>query len=609
MKALLHELKRRKVFRVAVVYAATAFVVLQAAELILPRLGVPDWAMSLIVVLLVLGFAVALVLGWALELTPDGVRITTASAPAVDSRPPSLLGGRTVLVAAGLVLLGVGLGAGLFLSPAPQPRPAGGSVADRSIAVLPFADFSPNADQQWFSDGLAEEILNALARLPDLRVASRTGSFQFRGQAGHVRAIADSLDVAHVLEGSVRRDGERVRVTAQLIRASDDAHLWSQTFDRDAGDVMRVQEEIAYEIARTLETALDPEQLARMVATGTNSLAAYEGFLRYWHLSHRASELEDYSIELQALQELEDALAHDPRFFRALAEAALFWTSRLTPATRSYGYDSLSYRQRHDRALQCLRDAEATAPDQSSRLKAERLRARLELRLRQAVETGERIVELAPTGEEFYLLGLDALELGRYEDARRWFAEAGRRPHELARGVMVLTSDYHRVDAAAAAVLVDQTRTDAAGGLNDLYHAHRVLLAAGRIADARRIADEYLSRSALAEGRLLLELRQLCAEGRTAEAEALVAAMDPALASDPTIRWLVLNYFGRPAEAAEMLRHYDDAGELFTLSTYLRYTFFDPAPYPNLSAALRRSGSLRTELLPIPYACPRREPA
>jgi TolB-like protein len=608
MNSLLHELKRRKVFRVAIVYAASGFVMLQAADLILPRLGVPEWALTLIVVLLLLGFPIALALAWALELTADGVRVTPPSAADAAVRAPALLGRRTLVVAALLVALGVGLGAGLFRGPSKRHDAAAEAVADRSIAVLPFADFSPNADQQWFSDGLAEEILNALARLPDLRVASRTGSFQFRAHGGQLSAIAESLGVAHVLEGSVRRDGERVRVTAQLIRASDDAHVWSQTFDREARDVMRVQEEIAYEIARTMQTALQPDELARMVAVGTNSLAAYEAFLRYWHLSDRAAELEDWSASLDGIRELERAVEHDPRFFRALAEAASFWMYQLTPTNRAFGIDAASYRERHDRALRHLRAAEAVAPDVLSRLQAERLRARLELRLREAVGIGERIIELSPTGEEYFLIGLDAVAIGRYHDARRWFAEAAQRPpHELARGRAGLAANHHRVDAAAGAAIVDQLLAEGSTGLNDLYQSHRVLLAAGRIAEAGQLGEEYLARSPSAENRLLLRVRQLCAEHRVDEAEALVGGTAEELANDGTLRWHVSNYLGRPAEAAESLRHYDDAGELFTLSTFLAYTFFDPQRYPKLSAALRRNGSLRTEVLPIPYACPQRE--
>jgi TolB-like protein len=614
--SLYTEIKRRKVFRVAAVYAATAFVVLQAADLALPRLGVPEWAMSLIVVLLALGLPIALVLGWALELTPDGVRVTRrATADSGDGSAPALLGGRTLVVVALLLAVGVGLGAGLILAPRTGLDPGDARAADpdanasheRSIAVLPFADFSPDGDQVWFSDGLAEEILNALARLPDVRVASRTGSFQFRDHSGDVKAIADSLGVAHILEGSVRRAGDQVRITAQLIRAADNVHLWSQNFDRDAADVIRVQEEIAYEIARTLRTALDPEELARMVAAGTNSVAAHEALLRYWYLESRANELEDFGLLAEAYDAIDEARALDPQFHRAHAEAARFWLNQLTPTSRLGGVTDLTYGEREARALERIRAAEATAPDRLSRLQAERARAQLQVRLRDAVTLSQQIVELDPRGDQWYELGRSALHIGRYDLARDAWREAAARHQEVRFGIIQVALMYHRVDPEAALQLTDQWLAEESASLDDLYQAHRVLLAGGRIEQAGTLAERYLARSQSDYGKVLVRIRQLCGEGRTADAQAYYASLDSTAASgedELTTRWHALTYLGRTAEATELLRPYDDAGELFALSTFLEYAFFDPRPYPNLSATLRRHGALRTEPLPIPYACP-----
>ena len=246
------ELKRRKVVRVAVVYAATAFVILQAADIMLPRLGVPEWAMSLVVVLVVLGFPLALVLAWALELTPDGVRVTpaTVQSDAAESAP-SLLGKRTVVVAGVLVVLGIGLGAGWFLRPTTTPI-----ARAASIAVLPFVNMSASAENEYFSDGISEEILNLLAKVPGLQVAARTSSFAFKGRSEDASNIARQLRVGHVLEGSVRRAGDRVRITAQLIEADQGYHLWSEAYDRELADIFMVQDEIARAIVAALETHL-----------------------------------------------------------------------------------------------------------------------------------------------------------------------------------------------------------------------------------------------------------------------------------------------------------------------------------------------------------------
>ena len=283
--SFLAELKRRRVVRVALVYGAVAFAVLQAADLIVPRLQLPDWTVTLVLVLALLGFPIALVLAWALEVTPEGIRKTTSAPDRTAAPSPSLLGRRTLLLVAGLVVLGVGLGAGWFLKPAADAPPAA-SVASpatenaKSIAVLPFEDLSAAGDQEWFSDGLTEEILNSLARLGELRVTARNSSFQFKGQAVDVREVGRKLGVANILEGSVRRSDDELRITAQLIRASDGFHLWSQTYNRGLDDVFAVQLDIAENIARVLDVYLDDERRARMVASGTRHPEAFVHYLR-----------------------------------------------------------------------------------------------------------------------------------------------------------------------------------------------------------------------------------------------------------------------------------------------------------------------------------------
>jgi adenylate cyclase len=332
VKDLFTELKRRKVFRVAVVYVATAFVILQAADIMLPRLGVPEWAMSLVVVLVVLGFPLALVLAWALELTPDGVRVTPAtvqSGPAESA--PSLLGKRTLIVTGVLVVLGIGLGAGWFLKPGDSgptepttpladpaaPDGAASAIPDASIAVLPFADLSPEGDQQYFADGIAEEILNVLSRIEALSVTSRTSAFAFKSQSElSIPDIAASLGVRHVLEGSVRKAADAIRITAQLIDARSDQHLWSGTFDREltAQNVFAIQDEIAAaiteELARRLDVWIDA---APGAAGGTHDIDAYEAFL----VGRDLFINRNYDNLLRSIEMLEQAVAADPDFVRA----------------------------------------------------------------------------------------------------------------------------------------------------------------------------------------------------------------------------------------------------------------------------------------------------
>jgi TolB-like protein len=332
---LFTELKRRKVFRVAVVYAATAFAVLQAADIMLPRMGLPDWAMSLVVALAVLGFPIALVLAWALEIKPDGsLQRTEADAASTDAAAVPLLGKRTVLLAAALVLLGVGLGAGWFLKsgesvPTPSTTPLAGAeaepaesslaeAADTSIAVLPFLNMSPDPDNAFFADGISEELLNILAGVEGLKVASRTSAFSFKGKDTPIPEIARQLGVRHILEGSVRKQGNQVRITAQLIEAGNDTHLWSERYDRDLDDIFQVQEEIAQAITRALEDILGTRQVA--VEAPTRDMAAYQRYLQGRSRFYQRAEMD------LAIDDFRVAVERDPDFAEAWAFlAASYW--------------------------------------------------------------------------------------------------------------------------------------------------------------------------------------------------------------------------------------------------------------------------------------------
>jgi TolB-like protein len=326
------ELKRRKVVRVAVVYAATAFVVLQVADIMLPSLGVPGWALSLIVVLLILGFPVAMVLAWALELTPEGIRKTDA--PAAGESSPALLGKRTIFAAALMVTLGVGLGAGWFLRTAPAPEEASRTPGSKSIAVLPFVNMSADAENEYFADGISEELLNVLVRVDDIGVASRTSSFAYKGREIGAATIARELNVNHILEGSVRKAGNRVRITAQLIDAVNDRHLWSETYDRELDDIFVIQDEIANAIVAALRGTLGSDEADRAVTVraDTDNLDAYQLYLKARELFINREGL-DESVRL-----FEQAVALDPEFARgweglAAASAVLVdWV---------YGYPSI----------------------------------------------------------------------------------------------------------------------------------------------------------------------------------------------------------------------------------------------------------------------------
>jgi TolB-like protein len=270
-------------------------------------------------VLLILGFPVALVLAWALELTPDGVRVTPApTAGDHDQPPPSLLGRRTLAVAGALVVLGVGLGAGWLLKPsgpAPDRIADGAPHTSGSVAVLPFDNFAV-ADEDYFSDGITEDIIAQLTRVPDLTVISRTSAMRYRNTDLSVREIGAELGVGAILEGSVRRADGRVRIVAQLIDVATDRHLWAETYDREVADVFAVQSEVAREIASALgRTLVAPGAGGREHAR--TDPETYELYLRARHLwnQRRPAALRS------AIQYFEEAIARDPAF--ALAHAGL----------------------------------------------------------------------------------------------------------------------------------------------------------------------------------------------------------------------------------------------------------------------------------------------
>jgi TolB-like protein len=367
------ELKRRKVVRVAVVYAATAFVLLQAADLLVAGLRLPEWVFPTITVLLVLGFPVALILGWALELTPHGVRVTTSSPTDPGEPPLSLLGRRTLVVTAFLVTLGLGLGAGLFLAPdAPPSEGRTGTTSEdaRSLAVLAFTDLSEAGDQKWFAEGLAEEILTSLARLPELRVIGRSSSSLFEAGSLDDRVIADTLGVAHLVKGSVRRVGDQLRVTAQLVRAADGEHLWSAAYDRSAEDLLDVQRDVAENVATALDIILDDARRRLMFTSGTRSVEAFEAYLRGADLFQAAhaggATLEEANFWLARALEL------DPRF----ARAAMLYADRYShivmfgSGSNAGGRDGMGEVEAMTRLRAALDPAVRHAPDEYNRAMA-----------------------------------------------------------------------------------------------------------------------------------------------------------------------------------------------------------------------------------------------
>jgi len=338
--SLIAELQRRKVFKVAVAYGVVAWLVIQVASTIAPQMGLPEWAPRFITLLVLLGFPITLVLAWIFDKTPEGLKVEPATA------------GNKRMIAIAAVLVALALAwywTGLPKAPEPGETSSIGENSEyaRSIAVLPFVNMSGDAENEYFSDGISEEILNSLAQMPELQVAARTSSFSFKGLKKEIPEIARELEVRMVLEGSVRKQGDRVRITAQLIDASQGFHVWSQTYDRELKDIFAIQDEIAQAIASELQIELDATQGDGEPIADTSDLEAYDHYLRALSLWQARG---DKNLR-EAERLFRAALALDPKFAKAWAGLAL--TLTVLPEWTSKPLDS-SWRDARDAAEHAL---------------------------------------------------------------------------------------------------------------------------------------------------------------------------------------------------------------------------------------------------------------
>src|SRR5256714_2795538 len=330
------ELKRRNVYKVAVAYAIVAWLLIQVATQVFPFFEIPNWAVRLVVLLVILGFPIALFLAWAFEITPEGIKRAedVDLNQSITHRTGRKLISTTVVLgvlAAGLLgfqlLRSKSIGTPGQNASAARTEAATGSLSEKSIAVLPFENLSRDPDNAFFTDGVQDEILTDLAKIADLKVISRTSVMQYKsGAQRNLREIAQQLGVAHLLEGSVQRAGNRIRVNAQLIDARNDAHLWAQNFDRDIADVFKIQSEIAKAIADQLQAKLSPSEKTAIEKPPTADLVASDLSVRANALREAISFNATRTQEnlLQTAHLLEQAIARDPTFFLAycrLAEA------------------------------------------------------------------------------------------------------------------------------------------------------------------------------------------------------------------------------------------------------------------------------------------------
>jgi adenylate cyclase len=308
MKRVFAELKRRNVIRVAMFYGAGAWLVLQVADVLLEILDAPEGSLRLVAIVAALGFPLALILAWAFEMTPEGIkRESEVDRSAYDTAQANR---RLDVATITLLVVAITFLAWTQFSDRDPRLPGVDGPRDLSIAVLPFVNMSVDPDNEYFSEGLSEELLNVLARIEDFRVAGRTSSFAFKGQQQDLRAIGERLSVANILEGSVRKQGNQIRVTAQLIDARTGYHLWSDTYDRQLDDVFAIQDEIATEVVKALRLTLLAGDQAVIQQTAKGDVEAYNLFLRgQYHVRLRTRD----GLE-RALEEFQQAILIDPDY-------------------------------------------------------------------------------------------------------------------------------------------------------------------------------------------------------------------------------------------------------------------------------------------------------
>lgn len=616
MGNLFQELQRRNVFRVAVAYGVVAWLLIQVMDTIAPRLGLPDWIPTLVIVLALVGFPIAVLLAWAFEITPEGLKKTEdvqAGESIVHATGQKL---NVIIISALVLALGYFIWESRFSGAVPAPEMAVATpgaatdtttdttavaITDKSIAVLPFADFSPDGDQAWFADGLSEEILNSLVRTADLKVSSRTSSFAYRDTTLEIPEIARTLGVAHILEGSVRRSDTRLRITAQLIRAADGFHLWSENYDRTPDDAIAIQEDLAISISQALQTAMDPAALAAMADVGTESIAAYNAYLE-------GRSQTSCGIDLACVEAYERAIAFDPEFAEAQFRLADYWNNQLTE-TLINAETGISNAEKLVRFQQHISRAIEFAANPVDLLKYRAIQARADLRL--ADERQLLLAYLESRPNDAYTWGALAVSqqiMGDFPAALSAINAAEQLDNDIDRTSGRITRAYQVGDLDRAAVLARRVMVEAPTNRLALYQAHRALLWVGAIDEAAQVARMYhqsppsgdpgVNESGRSE---LVDIRQACGEGRVSDANRLFDNFSAL--GDNSVHWLALMTLGRNQDAEELLRVYDSPEQVHQLISWYIYPQFDPRPYPSLMAVLQREGAILKPLVPLPFAC------
>ena len=417
MRQFFQEIKRRNVAKVGIVYLVAGWLTMQVADIMFPALQLPDWMITAVAALIIIGLPFALIFAWAFEMTPEGLKLEkhVDRSQSITPQTGQKLNRMAILILIGAV--GLLLVDKFFLqNRAEQLAPV---AARPSIAVLPFVNMSDDQANEYFSDGLSEELLNLLAKIPQLHVAGRTSSFKFKGTNEDLRIIGEQLNVDNVLEGSVRKSGPKLRITAQLIDTDNGYHLWSETYDRDLTDIFEIQDEIANNVVAALRVHLLGEQAATS-AKGTASTEAYNLFLQgNYFLAHSSAENLKRSVDAY-----ERAIALDPNFARAYAGLS-FAVSQQVGGWTGLSIDG-GFVEGYERVRGHAEKAYELAPDSPDALLAmSNAVLNADWDFAANARYNERALGIEPANTALLeARGFDLLVLGRFEEAEALLTKA-----------------------------------------------------------------------------------------------------------------------------------------------------------------------------------------
>jgi TolB-like protein/Tfp pilus assembly protein PilF len=554
------ELKRRNVYKVAVAYAVVAWLLIQAASIFLPAFDAPPWVMKIFIIVIIFGFPVALILAWAFEITPEGIKLESEIEP--NKSIARRTGRKIVAVTIALAVVA----AGLFVyqlvrskSDTSSSSLVTAAIANKSIAVLPFDNLSRDPDNAYFCEGVQDEILTRLAKVADLKVISRTSTQHFKSTPDNLPQIAKQLGVAHILEGSVQKANDQVRVNVQLINALTDAHLWADTYDRKLTDIFAVESEIAKTIAETLQAKITGSEKNSIAKTPTVNPEAYELYLkgRFFSEKRTGADLR------KSIEYYDQSIAKDPGYplaYVGLADSHLLLTA----------YGAISTKEAASPAKAALKKALALDDSLAQAHASSGLLATLELDLNRAITELERAIQLNPNyATAHHWIALPLMAIGQSDRA----IVEGKRAIELDPLSLICNADlawvyfnarrYDETEAQARKTLEMDPRFYVAH-----YYLGEALQFKGKLTDA---IDEYQKSAELNNDPYSLAMlgQAYARKGEMDEARKVLTRLREQAKSQyvsPYAFAVVLTALGDKAHAIDELEHgYDDTGFYISL--------------------------------------------